>query len=78
MREAQGLLQQRRTENGPPLEIALFRNADDPVQTLLEMQNIGKLSGAIAMPQRAGGHDYVDYARNGSVRDAFSFLLERM
>lgn len=61
------------------LASALFRNQDDPLHDpFVAAQQLPRAFGARAMGLRPGGHPYVDYVANGTVPDAFAFVLERL
>lgn len=61
------------------LATALFRNQDDPLHDpRVAAQQLPVAFHARAMGLRPGGHPFVDYAANGTVRDAFAFVLGRL
>jgi pimeloyl-ACP methyl ester carboxylesterase len=68
-----------RTVMARDLSTALFRNEDDPLHDpRVACQQLPVGLHARAMGLRAGGHPFGDYASNGTVSDAFAFVLERV
>jgi hypothetical protein len=73
------LLEQSRREGARPIEIAIFRNDSDsvvaPPQTVAAQL---RPLHARAMAMRSGQHKFADYAANGTVRDAFRFVIDAL
>jgi pimeloyl-ACP methyl ester carboxylesterase len=61
------------------LSTSLFRNAEDPLQepSTAALQ-LPRGYNPRAMAPRAGAHPFSDYADNGTVADAFAFVLGRL
>lgn len=77
-----GVLEAAREAGGvvsEALKSRFYRNADDPVPD--PGLYVGRLPAAMharaAAPLR-GGHPFVDYAANGTVREVFRFLLDAL
>jgi len=78
MRENRAVLDGRGREGLDPLAMILCRNADDPVQSQDEMQQVGREFGARVMAPLPGTHPFRDYAANGTVQRCFAFLLQQL
>lgn len=61
------------------LSTALFRNAEDPLQDpATAAPQLPPGYNPRAMAPRAGAHPFTDYADNGTVADAFAFVMGRL
>lgn len=78
-RAARDILQEAQRAGRPEVEVALFRNAGDPVADALAVATalLPPLHPR-PMGERPGGHEFKDYAANGTVAEAFRFVLERL
>ena len=73
------LLEQAHREGARPLEVAIFRNDSDSVEATPQVAAAAlRPVAARAMPMRPGQHSFEDYGANGTVRDAFRFVLDSL
>lgn len=73
------LLEQMQRDGVRPPDIVLFHNVDDHLPKPQDfVRQLPPPLRAKAAPLRLGVHSFRDYAKNGSVADAFGFLLQRL
>lgn len=78
LRDDSAIMAQREPDGLPPLRISCFRNAEDPVQSQAELQQVEREFGARVMAPRPGGHGAASYLKNGTVASCFGILLDEL
>lgn len=73
------LLEQMQRDGVQPPDTVLFHNIEDQLPKPPDfVRQLPAPLRAKAAPLRTGSHSFKDYAKNGSVADAFGFVLQRL